>query len=193
MFGHYSDITERIAETPMSWDENGVPRCLEFAPRSTANIYAVEVVLLDIACSMSLRRFQVAISGQGGAHRDENGVSVAGQIRSGDIDYCDPPNYGNCPDGAATGCFNLAVLQFWCRDFLRDGERNASLEIVLPEMKDYDEWPRAIQNDPVADPGKSLIPRTLRLSVNDPLPQLGVMDRCGIRPCYDQDCFGDVL
>ena len=39
---------------------------------------------------------------------------------------------------AATGCFNLAVLQYWRRETLRDWERNASLEIVLPEMKDYD-------------------------------------------------------
>jgi hypothetical protein len=100
MFEDYSDITERIAETPKWWDENGVPRYVEFEPRRAANIYAVEVVLLDIACFMCLRRFQVALSGQGGAHRDENGVSLADQIRSGDIDYCDPPNYGNCRDGA---------------------------------------------------------------------------------------------
>jgi hypothetical protein len=139
MFEDYSDITERIAETPKWWDENGVPRYVEFEPRRAANIYAVEVVLLDIACFMCLRRFQVALSGQGGAHRDENGVSLADQIRSGDIDYCDPPNYGNCRDGASTGCFNLAVLQYWRRDFLRDWERHASLEIVLPEMKHYDD------------------------------------------------------
>jgi hypothetical protein len=54
-------------------------------------------------------------------------------------DYWDPPNYGDCPDGAATGCFNLAVLQYWRRDTLRDWERNANLEIVLPEMKNYDD------------------------------------------------------
>jgi hypothetical protein len=139
MFEDYRDITERIAETPKWWDENGVPRYVEFEPRRAANIYAVEVVLLDIACSMCLQRFQVALSGQGGAHRDENGVSLADQIRSGDIDYCDPPNYGNCPDGASTGCFNLAVLQYWRREMLRDWERNSSLEIVLPEMKNYDD------------------------------------------------------
>jgi hypothetical protein len=36
------------------------------------------------------------------------------------------------------------VLQYWRRDFLRDWERHASLEIVLPEMKDYDNWPGAL-------------------------------------------------
>jgi hypothetical protein len=90
MFEDYSDITDRIAETPKWWDENGVPRYVEFEPRRAANIYAVEVVLLDIACSMCLRRFQVALSGQGGAHRDEQGVSLADQIHSGDIDYWAP-------------------------------------------------------------------------------------------------------
>jgi hypothetical protein len=69
MFQNYSDITERIAETPKWWDENGVPRYAEFEPRR-----------------------------------------------------------------AATGCFNLAVLQYRRRDFLRDWERNSSLEIALPEI-----------------------------------------------------------
>jgi hypothetical protein len=137
MFQDYTDITERIAETPKWWDENGVPRYEDFEPRRAANIYAIEVVLLDIACFMCLRRFQVALSGQGGAHRDEKGISLADQIRSGDIDYCDPPNYGNCRDGSSTGCLNLAVLQYWRRDFMRDWERHPSLEIALPEMKDY--------------------------------------------------------
>jgi hypothetical protein len=139
MFQDYSDITDRIAEPPKWWDENGVPRYVEFDPHQAANIYAVEVVLLDIACFMCLRRFQVALSGQGGAHPNEKGISLADQIRSGEIDYCDPPNYGNCRDGAATGCINLAVLQYWRRESICDWQRNASLEIVLPEKKDYDD------------------------------------------------------
>ena len=139
MFEEYSDITDRIAETPEWWDENGVPRYVEFSPYHAANIYAVEVELLDIACFMCLRRFQVALSGQGGAHRDENGVSLADQILSGEIDYVDPPNYGSCRDGASTGCINLSVLQYWRRDTPGGWERNTSLEIVLPEKKDYDD------------------------------------------------------
>lgn len=139
MFEDYGDITDRIAEIPKWWDENGVPRYVAFEPYHAANIYAVEVVLLDIACFMCTRRFQVALSGQGGAHRDENGVSLADQIRSGEIDYGDPPNYGNCRDGASTGCLNLAVLQYWRRDTPGRWERNTSLEIALPEMKDYDD------------------------------------------------------
>jgi len=138
MFQEYSDITQRIAEPPMWWDENGVPRYIEFAPYRAANIYAIEVVLLDIACSCCLNRFQAALSGQGGAAHDEKGRSLADNIRSGEIDYCDPPNYGNCRDGPSTGCFNLHVLQYWRRqDGWRDWIRDSSLEIVLPEMNDY--------------------------------------------------------
>ena len=43
MFRDYSDITERIAEIPQWWDENGVPRTVEFGPRRAAKFYAVEV------------------------------------------------------------------------------------------------------------------------------------------------------
>jgi len=42
MFEDYSDLTERIGETPQWWDENGVPRYLPSAmalPRSYAAIY----------------------------------------------------------------------------------------------------------------------------------------------------------
>jgi hypothetical protein len=116
MFGDYTDITERIPETPLWWDEHGVPRYIDFAPYRVANIYAVEVVLLDVACYMCRRRFHVALSGQGGAAPNENGVTLADQIRSGEIDFGDPPNYLNC-HGAATSCLNLAVLQYWRRPF----------------------------------------------------------------------------
>ena len=37
MFRYDSDITERIAETPKWWDENGAPRYMEFEPRRAAN------------------------------------------------------------------------------------------------------------------------------------------------------------
>ena len=138
MYHDYSDITDKIAEVPKWWDENGVPRYGEFAPYSAANIYAWEVALLEIACSACGTHFEVAISGQGGGGRGEHGRSMADNIRDGEIDYGDPPNYGNCQDGASMGCFNLRVLQYWKRPRgYRDWERDASLEITLPEMNDY--------------------------------------------------------
>lgn len=138
MFEEYNDITDRIAEPPKWWDENGVPRYVEFSPYRAANVYAVEVVWLQIACACCLRQFQVALSGQGGAGRDEEGQSLADKIRSGGIHYGDPPNYGNCRDGASVGCFDLKVLQYWIRPKgSRGWERNARLEITLPGMKDY--------------------------------------------------------
>lgn len=138
MFQEYTDITERIAERPRWWDENGVPRYVEFEPHWAANIYAVEVVLLEIACSCCWEVFAVALSGQGGARREEKGLGLADNIRSGEISYGDPPNYGNCRSGPATSCFNLRVLQYWRRrEGWREWSRDASLEIVLPDMKRY--------------------------------------------------------
>ena len=49
MFNDYSDITERITKPPKWWDEHDVPRHAEFSPYRVANIYAEEVVLVEIA------------------------------------------------------------------------------------------------------------------------------------------------
>jgi ATPase family associated with various cellular activities (AAA) len=136
MFGDYSDITDRIAESPKWWDERGVPRYAEFEPHRVANIYAREVVLIEIACHACGRHFEVALSGQGGAGSGENGRSMAENIRAGEIAYGDPPNYGNCRDGASTTCYNLRVLQYWRRPH-GAWTRDPTLEMTLPQMSDY--------------------------------------------------------
>jgi hypothetical protein len=138
MFNDYSDIIERIAELPKWWDEQGVPRYAEFGPDLVANIYAWEVALVEIACSACGTHFAYAMSGQSGGGRDENGISMAEHIRRGDLENGDPPNYGNCPDGASMGCYNLRVLQYWTRPkgwgtWIRD----SSLEIIQPGMADH--------------------------------------------------------
>jgi hypothetical protein len=138
MFEDYSDITGRIAEPPKWWDEHGVPRYADFEPHCVANIYAWEVALLEIACQACWRHFEVALSGQGGGGSGENGRSMADNIRGGEIDYGDPPNYGNCRVGASMSCFNLRVLQYWRRPRgYQAWTRDSALEITLPEMNDY--------------------------------------------------------
>jgi hypothetical protein len=138
MFTDYRDITERITEPPKWWDENGVPRYAEFEPHLAANIYAVEVALVEIACQACGKHFEVAFSGQGGAGAGENGRSMANKIRGGEMEYGDPPDYGNCRDGATMTCYNLRVIQYWIRpkgwgDWIRD----PILEINLPEKNDH--------------------------------------------------------
>jgi hypothetical protein len=50
----------------------------------------------------------------------------------------DPPNPGCCRDGPSTGCYNLKILQYWCRrNHGRNWTRDPTLEIDLPESKTW--------------------------------------------------------
>ncbi len=146
MFNDYSDITDRIAGRPKWWDEQGVPRYAEFSPDQLANIYAGEAVLMEIACSMCGERFEVAFCYPPGGCEGtipESAHPLMEAIPNGTIDYCDPPNYGNCQSGPSSGCYNLRVLQYWSRskgygEWIRDPQ----LEIELPELKELPEWLR---------------------------------------------------
>jgi hypothetical protein len=138
MFDDYSDITDRIAEPPKWWDEQGVPRYVEFEPYHVANIYAWEVALVEIACQACGEHFEVALSGQGGGGAGENGRSMADNIRGGEIDYGDPPDYGNGRIGASMSCYTLRVLQYWKRpEGWRGWTRDPALEITLPGMNGH--------------------------------------------------------
>jgi len=53
----YNDILELTDREPVWWTEDGVPRFCEFHPDDASNIYATEVVLLEIACQECGRRF----------------------------------------------------------------------------------------------------------------------------------------
>jgi len=44
-----------------------------------------------------------------------NCKTIAEAIEKGELRYGDPPNYGNCRDGASMGCYDLRVLQYWSR------------------------------------------------------------------------------
>jgi hypothetical protein len=139
MFNDYSDITERIAEPPKWWDEQGVPRYAEFDPYRVANIYAQETALVEIACSACWRRFEVAFSVPGPGLEETIGScsTLREAIEKGEIHYCDPPNYGNCRRGASMTCYDLRVLQYWSRaNEKRSWVRNERLEIELPGARE---------------------------------------------------------
>jgi hypothetical protein len=59
MYQPYIDILKRLG-APLWWDENGVPRYEDFAPRDCANIYAEFAALLEIRCQGCDRLFPVA-------------------------------------------------------------------------------------------------------------------------------------
>jgi len=138
MFTEYSDILDKIPEPPQWWDEHRVPRYVEFAPHRVADIYADEAALAEIACFGCLTIYKLACSSLDFEAYERAGPPLAAAIRRGDLQLCDPPNPGCCRDGPSTGCYNLRILQYWCRrNDARTWTRDPSLEIDLPESKTW--------------------------------------------------------
>jgi len=149
---HYRDIRERIAEEPLWWDEEGVPRYCEFAPNETNNIYADQAILLLIACQGCRKEFKVCMSqaryrayinaserlGRNDlTDEDIKDYTLKEFVRSKRIHYGDPPNTGCC-GGTTMNCIDLKVLEFWERPNF-DWVRVPELEIEIEKAEDYDE------------------------------------------------------
>lgn len=139
MFNTYDDITSRIAEPPIWFDEYSVPRYCPFSPDRSVSIYIHEIALMEIACQRCGRIFKVAISA---ANFSES--TIADAIRSQELHYRDPPNVGCCPGGACENSVPKRVLEYWFRGDPRylDGRRiidmayfewvrDSSLEIAI--------------------------------------------------------------
>jgi hypothetical protein len=156
MLTHYEDILSRIGEPPRWFDEQGVPRYCEFAPRHIANIYADECALLAIECQSCARPFLVALDA-GTANRHVLGKgrgqetpwrTLADIIRSHEIHYGDPPNVDCCGVGHTQNSTPRRVLEYWERiqeTYIdpasglrairgwRHWQRDYSLEIEIPD------------------------------------------------------------
>jgi hypothetical protein len=138
VFTEYSDILGKIAEPPRWWDENRVPRYVDFSPWHIADIYSDEAALIEIACFGCLTIYKLACSMLHFEAGERAGLPVAEAIRRGDLLMSDPPNPGCCRDGPSIGCYNLRVLEYWCRrNDRREWTRDQSLEIDLPERKTW--------------------------------------------------------
>jgi len=156
MFHHYHDIISRIAEPPRWYDELGVPRYCDFAPNAIANIYADECVLLEIECSGCGQIIIAALDDKGandalwipGQPRTRH--KIADLIRSGELDYGDPPNVDCCRAGPSQTAITRRVIEYWSRyqetytepgssvRFVRgsfDWQRDRSLEIEIPRTE----------------------------------------------------------
>ena len=101
MHSSYSDIMSRIDTPPLWYDENGVPRYDVFTPHLCPDIYAQQVVLLQIECQDCKRPFTVEMHGD-----------VFHALRHPHkLHYGDPP-FHDCA-GATMNCNDLAVLEVW--------------------------------------------------------------------------------
>ena len=126
MFQPYDDLHELAGyREPLWWDECGVPRWCEFEPREVNDIYASEVMLLEILCQCCGRRFRVAIS---------QGIFGRRMILHDDLPY-----YGDAPcfafskegmdqcAGSTMTSETVRILEHWVREGI-DWVRQASKE-----------------------------------------------------------------
>lgn len=132
----YADIRSKIAEQPLWWDENGVPRYCEFHPSECANIYAREAVLFLVTCQGCSHPFQVALTSDLMEKHRRSGRELVDMVGDCSLHYGDPPNIRCCPAGPTMNSEPRSVVSYWRRD----------------EALDY-EWRR----DPAFD-GKAIVP-----------------------------------
>lgn len=136
MLAEYEDIRSRIAEAPQWFDSHGVPRYAAFHPKLSPNIYARQVVLLEIACQSCGERFRVEMHS---CHMDQvmKRPTLIEAIEGEFIHYGDPPIHGDGCAGNTMNCEDLRVLEFWKRDRF-DWVRVPELERDLPDLAEID-------------------------------------------------------
>jgi DNA-directed RNA polymerase subunit RPC12/RpoP len=111
MHQYYADILDKLGEPPW-WDECAVPRYCEMTVDNIANIYALEVAFMEIACQNCGHKFIVAMSSD--IFDQANGrCSLSARIMDGTLHYGDPPNVDCCAAGPTENCDDLRVIEFW--------------------------------------------------------------------------------
>ena len=120
MHHHYEDIRNRIAEEPKWWDEYAVPRYCDFHPSEIANIYANEVILMEIECQGCGYKFDVCMSWHPYMSEHTGFSQMLKFAKERNIDwlpnYGDPPNIGCCPSGPTMSSTAVKILESWSRN-----------------------------------------------------------------------------
>lgn len=140
MKSNYADILSLTDKKPLWYDESGCPRYEKFTPNLCPNIYADEVILLEIACQDCGKRFKVQMSAwviYGGYSFRERLFEWKkdGKKTFTPIHYGDPPIHGCVGD--TMNCEDLKVLEFWEKDRVKfvGFKRRKDLEVNLEEEK----------------------------------------------------------
>jgi hypothetical protein len=144
MHSYYEDIRSRIKEEPTWYDCNGVPRYGEFKPHDSPNIYANEVLLVQISCQDCRAKFLVEFNWdytQGlftGRHHESFTTVVNLWLKDAEkakhyppLHYGDPPAHGCVGD--TMNCYDLKIVQFWRKGEKFDFVRVPELEVELVE------------------------------------------------------------
>lgn len=153
MKASYIDIRKKIKEEPRWFDENGVPRYDKFSPDLSPNIYAEEVVLVEIACQNCEKRFFVEMNwskyssilrgSKGKSLKEIEKESFKERVKSWLKDKkCFPLHYGDPPHhnlgenrcvGETENCYDLRIVEFWRRKF--EWRRLRRYEVELERIK----------------------------------------------------------
>jgi hypothetical protein len=127
MKSNYEDIYMVAAEgdfhDPVWYDENGCPRFVAFNPELCPDIYAQEVILLEIACQNCHKKFMVQMSSWSW-HKGRQGFGERMTLYLKDkrpgaftpMHYGDPPRH-DCI-GDTENCYDLRVVEFWVKSDL---------------------------------------------------------------------------
>ena len=108
------------------YDEQGVPRFVEFGPIWASNYpHCDECALLHIRCSVCHMEFRVCVS------RDNmQEVRIEELILSGGVEYGEPPNVFCCEKGVNLPAETIKVLEYW--SYQEDGwTRDVTKEITF--------------------------------------------------------------
>lgn len=131
MNAKFEDIRSRINEEPTWHDSNGTPRYGKFHPDLCPNIYADEVVLVEIACQECGKKFMVEM------HYERTHAGVQAHLFGKDKEfqameylapfsenlkrypdfvphYGDPPCHGDgCHAGDTMNCDDIRIVELW--------------------------------------------------------------------------------
>lgn len=133
MNAYYQDIRSRIKEEPTWYDANGVPRYGPFNPDMSPNIYATEVILMEISCQDCSQKFLVEMNWSSMSQMfDRHAEPFFGRMKHWlndkdkhehfpPIHYGDPPAHGCVGD--TMNCWDLRIVEFWQKgDYRNVGE-----------------------------------------------------------------------
>jgi len=120
---HYADILGKIKEPPRWWDSLGVPRFCDFHPDVCPDLYADEIILLEIACQECKKQFVV----QYDWNSQVSELSKPSENIK-DICYGCPPHNKCCLMGPSQQSISLRTIQFWCRNKKQAWIRRPDLE-----------------------------------------------------------------
>ena len=130
MNNDFQDIRERIKENPTWWDCNGTPRYGKFHPSMSPNIYAEEIILLEIGCQNCSEKFLVEMNWSMMdkiSHSRESFSNRLIQLAKWKSEnpkafeeympfhYGDPPFHDDMA-GNTMNCEDLEIKEFWARN-----------------------------------------------------------------------------